>query len=97
MPFSFAKTNHNHEQTGSLIRSACAWRSIHLESIANLEDIRYELSPDGIAKMTITRPHVHNAFRPRTLLELEHAFMHARDTPSVRAVILTGEGHRAFC
>ena len=47
--------------------------------------------------MTITRPHVHNAFRPRTLLELEHAFMHARDTPSVRAVILTGEGHRAFC
>lgn len=44
----------------------------------------------------MSRPRVHNAFRPQTLQELELAFLHARDTPSIRAVILTGEGTRAF-
>lgn len=81
----------------NMIRPACAWAPIPLPSLPSLTDIRYERTADGIAKMTICRPSVHNAFRPRTLLELEHAFMHARDTPSIRLIILTGEGTRAFC
>lgn len=59
--------------------------------------MRYESSSDGIAKITICRPAVHNAFRPQTLEELERAFRHARDTASIRAIILTGAGDRAFC
>ena len=82
---------------GTKIKAACIWRPIQLPSIAKLEDIRYELSPDGIAKITITRPRLHNAFRPKTLAEMEEVFRHARDSPKVRAVILTGEGERAFC
>lgn len=80
-----------------MIRSACIWAPILLSSLPSLTDIRYEQSPHGIAKITIARPSVHNAFRPRTLLELEHVFRHARDAPSVRILILTGEGTRAFC
>lgn len=80
------------------ILPACIWTSIPLPSLPSPPtDIRYESSTDGIGKITICRTHVHNAFRPRTLLELEHAFLHARDNPSIRAVILTGEGIAAFC
>lgn len=59
-------------------------------------DIRYETS-DGIAKITICRPEVRNAFRPQTLFELQDAFEVARNDPSVGAIILTGEGPDAFC
>lgn len=59
-------------------------------------DIRYETS-DGIAKITICRPEVRNAFRPQTLDELAHAFAVARDDPEIGVVILTGEGPDAFC
>jgi naphthoate synthase len=61
------------------------------------EDIRYELSGDGIAKLTIDRPEVRNAFRPQTVVELGEAFERAREDPSVGVVILTGEGPLAFC
>jgi naphthoate synthase len=61
------------------------------------EDIRYELSGDGIAKITIDRPEVRNAFRPQTVKELIRAFNEARDDSSVGAIILTGEGPDAFC
>ncbi len=61
------------------------------------EDIRYELSGDGIAKVTIDRPEVRNAFRPRTLIELSDAFERAREDPGVGVVVLTGEGPLAFC
>jgi naphthoate synthase len=61
------------------------------------EDIRYELSGDGIAKVTIARPEVRNAFRPETVIELMDAFEQAREDTSVGAVILTGEGPDAFC
>jgi naphthoate synthase len=61
------------------------------------EDIRYELSGDGIAKITIDRPEVRNAFRPQTVIELSAAFEAAREDVSVGAVILTGEGPLAFC
>ncbi len=59
-------------------------------------DIRYETA-EGIAKITICRPEVRNAFRPQTLFELSHAFDEARDDPGVGVVILTGEGPLAFC
>ena len=61
------------------------------------EDIRYELSGDGIAKITIARPEVRNAFRPETVRELARAFERARDDTSVGVIILTGEGPDAFC
>ncbi|HEU5301822.1 MAG TPA: 1,4-dihydroxy-2-naphthoyl-CoA synthase [Acidimicrobiia bacterium] len=63
-------------------------------------DIRYETAElDGgrIAKITIDRPEVRNAFRPRTLFELRDAFEAARDDPTVGVVILTGAGSQAFC
>jgi len=61
------------------------------------EDIRYELSGDGIAKITIDRPEVRNAFRPETVIELSDAFERAREDTDVGAIILTGEGEKAFC
>jgi naphthoate synthase len=59
-------------------------------------DIRYE-SGEGVAKITIARPEVRNAFRPLTVRELARAFDTARDDPSIGVVILTGEGTEAFC
>src|SRR5438105_11739300 len=59
-------------------------------------DIRYETA-EGIAKITICRPEVRNAFRPRTLFELARAFDVARDDPSIGVIVLTGEGTEAFC
>lgn len=59
-------------------------------------DIRYETA-DGIAKITIDRPEVRNAFRPLTVRELSRAFEAARDDPHIGVVILTGEGPLAFC
>ena len=61
------------------------------------EDIRYELSADGIAKITIDRPEVRNAFRPQTVMEMSRAFEQAREDPEVGVIILTGEGSKAFC
>jgi naphthoate synthase len=61
------------------------------------EDIRYELSGDGIAKITIDRPEVRNAFRPQTVIELMRAFEAAREDESVGVIVLTGEGPLAFC
>jgi naphthoate synthase len=59
-------------------------------------DIRYETA-EGIAKITINRPEVRNAFRPQTLFELSRAFEAARDDPSVGVIVFTGEGPEAFC
>jgi naphthoate synthase len=61
------------------------------------EDIRYELSGDGIAKITIARPEVRNAFRPQTVREMSDAFERARRDGDVGVIILTGEGPLAFC
>src|SRR5260370_34971753 len=60
-------------------------------------DIRYETTDDGIAKITICRPEVHNAFRPQTLIEISDALVLAREDESVGVIILTGEGDKAFC
>jgi naphthoate synthase len=61
------------------------------------EDIRYETSGDGIAKITINRPEVRNAFRPQTIIEISHALEAAREDTSVGVIVLTGEGPLAFC
>jgi naphthoate synthase len=60
-------------------------------------DIRYETSGDGIAKITINRPEVRNAFRPETLIEISDALERAREDTDTGVIILTGEGPLAFC
>jgi naphthoate synthase len=63
-------------------------------------DIRYEKSgpgEEGIAKVTIARPEVRNAFRPQTIIEISRALEDAREDTAVGAIILTGEGPLAFC
>ena len=64
---------------------------------ADFEDIRYETSGDGIAKITINRPEVRNAFRPETLIEISDALERAREDTEVGVIVLTGEGPLAFC
>ena len=59
-------------------------------------DIKYQMG-DGIAKITINRPQVRNAFRPQTIIELIEAFHLARDNEEVGVIIFTGEGTDAFC
>ncbi len=70
--------------------------SIEWISAGKFEDIRFEKA-EGIAKITINRPHVRNAFRPLTVNEMISAFQDAREDPEVGVVILTGEGKDAFC
>ena len=75
----------------STIEPAADW-----QPAGDYRDIRYETA-DGIAKITINRPEVRNAFRPQTLFELSHAFERARDDDRVGVVVLTGQGDLAFC
>lgn len=88
------------------IRPALDWEARQDTSIASeprdWRDIRYEIGrPEGaagaIAKITICRPEVRNAFRPQTLQELARAFDIARDDPEVGVIVLTGQGDYAFC
>ena len=74
------------------IRPAAQWRAD-----GQYSDIRYQLSDDGIAKITINRPEARNAFRPQTLFQLSEAFNRAQNDPEVGVIILTGEGDMAFC
>jgi naphthoate synthase len=71
--------------------------SVQWQPAGDFEDIRYETSGDGIAKITIDRPEVRNAFRPQTVIEMSQAFELAREDPAVGVIILTGEGPLAFC
>ncbi|HEX2023305.1 MAG TPA: 1,4-dihydroxy-2-naphthoyl-CoA synthase [Acidimicrobiales bacterium] len=73
------------------MRPAAAW-----EQRGDYGDIRYQVA-EGVAKVTICRPEVRNAFRPQTLFELSDAFETARDDPEIGVVVLTGEGPLAFC
>ena len=69
------------------------------EAAATYEDIRYEKSTGedaGIAKITIDRPEVHNAFRPETIIEMMDAFDRSREDGEVGVIILTGEGPKAL-
>lgn len=69
----------------------------HWSNIKNYEDIKFECTDDGIAKITINRPHVRNAFRPETVIEMQEAFDICRNDSSIGVIILTGEGKDAFC
>ena len=60
-------------------------------------DIRYHKSTDGIAKITINRPQVRNAFRPLTVKEMILALADARYDDNIGVIVLTGEGEKAFC
>lgn len=60
-------------------------------------DIVYEKCSDGIAKITINRPQIHNAFRPQTVMEMSRALNDARNDADVGVIILTGMGENAFC
>ncbi len=70
------------------------------KTIKEFTDIKYESGINntaGIAKITINRPEVRNAFRPQTVFELKEAFTLAREDQSIGVIILTGEGSEAFC
>ncbi len=69
-----------------------SWKPIHEYS-----DIRFETDGEGIAKITICRPHVRNAFRPETTTQLIDAFARVREMQDVGVVLLTGQGDLAFC
>ena len=74
--------------------------SITWKTIKIFEDIKYESGSNnakGIAKITINRPDVRNAFRPKTVFELKEAFTLSREDQEIGTVILTGEGEHAFC
>ena len=78
-------------ETTQEIRTALDW-----QPAGEFEDIRYEIA-EGIAKITIDRPEVRNAFRPQTVIELSDALDRAREDLGVGVIILTGEGPLAFC
>lgn len=70
------------------------------KTIKKFTDIKYESgtgNTSGIAKITINRPEVRNAFRPQTVFELKEAFTLAREDQSIGVIILTGQGPEAFC
>ncbi len=76
------------------IRAAADWRAP--AEAPHYGDIRYEKA-EGIAKITIDRPEVRNAFRPQTLVEISEALERAREDTSIGVIVLTGEGPLAFC
>src|SRR5216684_3688142 len=66
------------------------------QQVCSYQDILYETA-EGMAKITINRPQVRNAFRPQTLFELQDAFARAREDQNVGVIIFTGAGNEAFC
>jgi len=66
-------------------------------SVKKYQDITLEQNSNGVAKITICRPEVRNAFRPQTVEEMKEAFNWARDESSIGVIILTGKGKEAFC
>jgi naphthoate synthase len=85
-------TSWTEQQAQRQIRPAAEWRP----GGGEYQDIRYELA-GGIAKITIDRPELRNAFRPETLIELSEALDRAREDTDVGVIVLTGEGPLAFC
>ena len=78
-------------QEQAQIRPGADW-----QSAGDYQDIRYEIA-EGIAKITIDRPEVRNAFRPQTLIDISDALDRAREDLDVGVIVLTGEGPLAFC
>jgi naphthoate synthase len=85
-------TSWTEQQAQRHIELAADWRP----GGGDYQDVRYELA-DGIAKITIDRPELRNAFRPETLIELSEALERAREDTEVGVIVLTGEGPLAFC
>jgi naphthoate synthase len=85
-------TSWTEQQAQRRIERAADWRP----GGGDYEDIRYELA-DGIAKITIDRPELRNAFRPETLIEISEALDRAREDTDVGVIVLAGEGPLAFC
>jgi len=86
-------------QTVALVRRFTGEHRMSLpdwKSLARYEDVRLEKA-EGIAKLTIARPEVRNAFRPETIRELRDAFARVRDDAEIGVVLFTGEGDEAFC
>ena len=71
--------------------------SVEWKTARTFEDIKYEKCAEGIAKITINRPQVRNAFRPLTVTEMADAFADARDDSKIGVIVLTGAGDLAFC
>jgi naphthoate synthase len=71
--------------------------TVEWRHVGHYKDVLYEKAAEGIAKITINRPKVRNAFRPLTIQEMTHAFADARDDAEIGVVILTGAGGEAFC
>jgi naphthoate synthase len=80
------------QQAQRRVRLAADWRP----GGGDYQDIRYELA-EGVAKITIDRPEVRNAFRPETVVELSDALERAREDTEIGVIVLTGEGPLAFC
>ncbi len=82
------------DQTASIttIKPGAKWRPE-----GDYEDLIYATTADGIAKITINRPEVRNAFRPQTIIDLQDAFRRAHQDDTVGVIILTGAGDKAFC
>jgi naphthoate synthase len=79
---------------------ATSWRAVARDAEHRYTDIRYEKSgapEEGIAKITIARPELRNAFRPRTIIEISSALEDAREDTAIGAIVLCGEGPDAFC
>jgi naphthoate synthase len=70
--------------------------AIRWQTVQTYDDIIFQRA-EGIARISINRPEVHNAFRPKTTFELIDAFSRAREDPEVGVILFTGEGGRAFC
>ena len=70
--------------------------TVQWETIREYDEILFT-KYNGIAKVSINRPHVHNAFTPKTVAEMIDAFARASDDSSIGVIILTGEGGKAFC
>lgn len=77
--------------------TATAAPSTAWTTVKTYEDILFEKTDDGIAKISINRPHVRNAFRPETVMEMQDAFEKCRNDSHIGVVILTGYGTEAFC
>ena len=69
---------------------------VQWKQVKSYEDIKYE-SFKGIAKITINRPDVRNAFRPETVREMSEAFRHAEQDTTIGVIVLAGQGKEAFC
>jgi naphthoate synthase len=90
----------HHGAQASLRAMPTTWIPSKGADADGFHDIRYEKSAapeEGIAKITIARPEVRNAFRPRTIIEISDALEDAREDTSIGPIVLTGEGSEAFC